>query len=100
VVEECFDRLVGVAKVVFVKSLHVLFFYALDDALDADGGYGLLEVKLFLESLSFVLEGEDFVGALLVINFGVDGHRFDEGIRRFDYVFRDKGIFCVIKDES
>jgi hypothetical protein len=63
VVEECFDHLVGVAKVVFVEFLHVLFFHALNDALDANEGYGLLEVKLFLESLPFILEGEDFVGA-------------------------------------
>ena len=63
VVEECFNCLVGVAKVVFVKFLHVLFFHALDDALDANGGYGLLEIKLFLESLPFILEGEDIVGA-------------------------------------
>ena len=62
-VEECFDRLVGIAKVVFVEFLHLLFFHALDDALDADGGYSLLEAKLFLESLSFALEGEGFVGA-------------------------------------
>ncbi len=62
-VEECFDRLVCIAEVVFVKFLCVLFFHAIDDALDADGGYGFLEVKLFLESLPFVLEGEDFVGA-------------------------------------
>ena len=43
--------MVGVAKVVFVKFLHILFFHALDNALDANGGYGLLEVKLFLEIL-------------------------------------------------
>ena len=92
--------MVGIAKVVFVKFLHVLFFRALNDALDANGGYGLLEVTLFLESLSFVLEGEDFVGARLVVNFGVEGHRFDEGVRCFDYVFRDEGIICVIKDKS
>ena len=55
--------MVGVAKVVFVKFLQVLFFHAFNDALDTNGGYGLLEVKLFLESLPFVLEGEDFVGA-------------------------------------
>ena len=75
--------MIGVAKVVFVEFLHVLFFHALGDALDSDGGYGLLEVKLFLEILPFVLKGEDFVGALLVVDFGVDGHRFDEGVRRF-----------------
>ena len=62
-VKECFDSLVGVAEVVFVKFLRILFFRAFDDVLDADGGYGLLAVKLFLESLSFVLEGKDFVGA-------------------------------------
>ncbi len=55
--------MVCVAKVVLVKFLHILFFHALDDASDANGCYGLLEVKLFLESLPFVLEGEDFVGA-------------------------------------
>ena len=92
--------MVGVAKVVFVEFLHILFFHALNDALDTDGGYGLLEVKLFLESFPFILEGEDFVEAQLVVNFGVDGHRFDEGVRRFDYVFCDEGIFCVIKDKS
>ena len=78
--------MVGVAKVVFIKFLYVLIFHTLNHALDADGGYRFLEVKLFLESLPFVLEGEDFVGAQLVIDFGVDGHRFDEGVRRFDYV--------------
>ncbi len=78
--------MVGIAKVVFLKFLHILFFHALNDALDADGGYGFPEVKLFLESLPFVLESEDFVGAQLVVDFGVDGHRFDEGVRRFDYV--------------
>ena len=55
--------------------------------MDANGGYGILEVKLFLESLPFVLEGEDFVGAQLFVNLGVDGHRFDEGVRRFDQIF-------------
>ena len=62
-VEECFDHLVGVAKVVFVEFLHALFFHALNDVLDANGGYSLLEVKLFLKSFPFVLEGEDFKGA-------------------------------------
>ena len=87
-------------KKAFVKFLHVLFFHALNDALDDNGGYGLLEIKLFLESLPFVLEGEEFIGAWLVIDFGVDGHRFNEGVRRFDQVFCDEGIICVIKDES
>ncbi len=54
--------MVGVAKIVFVRFLHVLFFHPLDDALDADEGYGLQEVKLFLESLPFILKGESFVG--------------------------------------
>ena len=92
--------MVGLAEVVFVWFLHVLFFHALDDALDANGGYSLLEVKLFLESLPFVLEGEDFVGARLDIDFGVDGHLFDKGVCRFDRVVCNEGIICVIKDES
>ncbi len=61
-VENTFDGVVGIPKVLFVEFFDILFFNAVDYALDANVGDCLLQVKLFLKSLHFFLEGEDFEG--------------------------------------
>jgi hypothetical protein len=53
--------LIGVTKVVFVEFFDILFFNAVNDVLYTDGGDCLLELKLFLESFHFLLEGKDFI---------------------------------------
>ncbi len=49
--------MICVAKVVFVELVDVLFFDAVNDALHSDGNDCLLELKLFVESFHFLLEG-------------------------------------------
>ncbi len=61
-VENTFDGVVGVPEVLFVEFFNILFFNAVDYALDADVGDRLLQVKFFLKFLCFFLEGEDFEG--------------------------------------
>ncbi len=58
-VENTFDGVVGIPKVLFVEFFDILFFNTVDYALDADVGDCLLQVKLFLKFLCFFLEGED-----------------------------------------
>ncbi len=60
-VENTFDGVVGVPKVLFVEFFDILFFDAVDYAL-ANAGDCLLQVKFFLKFLHFFLEGEDFEG--------------------------------------
>ena len=50
--EDSFDHLLGITKIVFVKFLNILFFYAVNDALDSYVCDCLLEVKCLLEFLS------------------------------------------------
>jgi hypothetical protein len=52
-----FDGLIVITKVVFVEFFDVLFFDAVDDALYSNVSDCLLELKLFLESFHFLLEG-------------------------------------------
>jgi hypothetical protein len=61
-VENTFDGVVGVPKVLFVEFFDILFFAAVNDALDTNAGDRLLQVKFFLKFLHFFLEGEDFEG--------------------------------------
>jgi hypothetical protein len=61
-VEHTFDGVVGVSEVLFVEFFDILFFDAVNDALDTDVGYRLLQLKFFLKFLCFFLEGEDFEG--------------------------------------
>ncbi len=60
--ENVFDGSVGIPKVLFVEFFNILFFNAVDDALNADVGDCLLQVKLLLKLLRFFLEGEYFEG--------------------------------------
>ncbi len=50
-VENTFDGAVGVPEVLFVEFFDILFFDAVDDALDTDVGDRLLQVKFFLKFL-------------------------------------------------
>jgi hypothetical protein len=61
-VENTFDGVVVVPEVLFVEFFNILFFNAVDDALDTNAGDRLLQVKFFLKFLRFFLEGEDFKG--------------------------------------
>ncbi len=61
-VENTFDGVVGIPKVLFIEFFDMLFFDAVDDALDTNVGDRLLQVKFFLKFLCFFLEGEDFKG--------------------------------------
>jgi hypothetical protein len=61
-VENTFDGVLGIPEVLFVEFFDVLFFNAVDDALDTIVGDCLLQVKFFLKFLCFLLEGEDFKG--------------------------------------
>ncbi len=61
-VENTFDGVVGIPKVLSVEFFDILFFNAVNDALDTDIGYRLLQVKFFLNFLCFFLEGDDFEG--------------------------------------
>ena len=60
--EITFDGAVGVTKIFFVEFFNVLFFNAVDDALHAEVGDRLLQVKILLKFLRFFLEGEYFQG--------------------------------------
>jgi hypothetical protein len=61
-VENTFDGVVGVPKVLFIEFFDILFLDAVNDALNTDVGDRLLQVKFFLKFLCFILEGEDFKG--------------------------------------
>jgi hypothetical protein len=61
-VENTFDGVVGLPKVLFIEFFDKLFFDAVDDALDTNVGDPLLQVKFFLKFCCFFLEGEDFKG--------------------------------------
>jgi hypothetical protein len=60
--ENFFDCAVGIPEVLFIEFLNILFFDAVDDALDADVGDRLLQVKFLLKLFCFFLEGEYFEG--------------------------------------
>ncbi len=62
VCQECFDGLICIAYVVFIKFFNVFFFNAVNDVLYSYGSDCLLEFELFLESFSIFLEGWDFTG--------------------------------------
>jgi hypothetical protein len=54
-VENTFYCVVGVTEVFFVEFFDVLFFDAINDALHANVGDHLLQVKFFLKFLCFLL---------------------------------------------
>jgi len=60
--ENTFDGAAGVTKIFFVEFFDVLLFNAVDDALYAEVGDRLLQVKFLLKFLRFFLEGEYFQG--------------------------------------
>ena len=60
--ENIFDGVVGIPKVLFVEFFDILFFDAVNDALDTNVDYCLLQLKFFLKFFCFFLEGEDFEG--------------------------------------
>ncbi len=62
-VENTFDDVVGIPEIIFVEFFNLLFFDAVDDALDTNVGDRLLQVKFLLKFLHFFLEGEYFEGA-------------------------------------
>ncbi len=72
-VENTFDCVVGVTEVFFVEFFNVLFFDAVDDALHADVGDCLLQVKFLLKFLRFFLEGEYFQGGRCCRDTFIDG---------------------------
>jgi hypothetical protein len=53
--ENTFDGVVGVPEVLFVEFVDILFFDAVDDALDTNVGDCLLQVKFFFEVSLFLL---------------------------------------------
>jgi hypothetical protein len=61
--------LIGITKVDTVKFFDVLFYNAVNDALYSDGGDCLLELELFMESFHLLLEGQNFIGARLFVDF-------------------------------
>ncbi len=60
--DNIFDGVVGIPKVLFVEFFSILIFDAVNDALNADVGDRLLKVKFLLKLLHFFLEGEYFEG--------------------------------------
>ncbi len=60
--ENIFGGVDGLPKVLFVEFFNILLFNAVDDALNADVGDRLLQVKFLLKLLCFFLKGEDFEG--------------------------------------
>jgi hypothetical protein len=92
--------LIGITKVVLGEFFDIQFFNAVDDALYSYGSDCLLELELFLESFHFLLEGQDFIGVGLFVDFWVDCGRFDEGCQQRDDVLGDRGIIRVVKDVS
>ncbi len=61
-VDNIFDGVVGIPKVLFVEFFDILFFNAVDDALDTNVGDRLLQVEFFWIFFCFFLEDEDFKG--------------------------------------
>ncbi len=56
--EDIFDGVVGIPEVLFVEFFNILFFDAVDDALNANVSDRLLQVEFLLKLLCFYLEGE------------------------------------------
>ena len=69
------DGLICIAKIFFVDFFNVLLFNAVDDALHADGGDGLLQVELLLEPLRLGLESEEVELTCGVVDFWIDQGR-------------------------
>jgi hypothetical protein len=72
VCEEVLYCLVGTAKVVLIKLLDVLLLNAVNDALYADVGDGLLKVERLLKILCVCLEVEEFMLGSVVFDGWID----------------------------
>jgi hypothetical protein len=97
--ENIFDGVVGITKVLFVEFFNILFFNAVNDAFNTNVGDRLLQVKFLLKLLHFFLEGEYFEGGRCCRDAFVDGVRLSDRLGGGDARFGDDGVIRVIKDK-
>jgi hypothetical protein len=103
-IDDGLDGLICVAKIFFVEFFNVLLFNAVvlldavDDALHADGGDGLLQVKLLFEPLCLSLESEEVELTCGVVNFWIDQGRLAETRGAFYYCFCYDFVVCIVQD--
>ncbi len=93
------DGLICIAKIFFVDFFNVLLFNAVDDALHADGGDGLLQVELLLEPLCLSLDSEEVELTRGVVNFWIDQGRLAEMRGAFYYQFCYDFVVRIVQDK-
>jgi hypothetical protein len=98
-IDDGLDGLICIAKIFFVEFFNVLLLDAVNDALHADGGDGLLQVKLLLEPLCLGLESEEVKLTCDVVNFWIDQGRLAETCGAFYYRFCYDFVVRIVQDE-
>jgi hypothetical protein len=98
-IDDGLDGLICIAKIFFVKFFNVLLLDAVNDSLHANGGDGLLQVKLLLEPLCLGLESEEVELTRGVINFWIDQGRLAETRGAFYYRFCYDFVVRIVQDE-
>ncbi len=93
------DGLIRVTKIFFVEFFNVLLLDAVDDALHANGGDGLLQVKLLLEPLCLGLESEEVKLTRGVVNFWIDQGLLAKTHGAFYYRFCYDFVVRIVQDE-
>ncbi len=98
-IDDGLDGLICIAKIFFVEFFNALLLDAVDDALHADGGDGLLQVKLLLEPLRLGLESEEVELTHGVINFWIDQGRLAKTRGAFYHRFCYDFVVRIVQDE-
>ena len=99
-IDDRFDCLIRVAEIFLVELFDVLFLDAVDDALHANGGDSLLQVKLLLEPLRFGLEGEEVALTRAVRDIGIYRVRLGEARGVLYHCFRYDFVVRIVEDEG
>ncbi len=98
--EDSFDCLVGIAKVIFIEFLNVLFFDAVDDTLDSNVGDCLLEIECRLKLLGLCLKAKELALRDEIVDVRMHCRGLDDAISRGDYTASDDGVFRIVKDQG
>ncbi len=92
--------MVCVAKVVFIELLDVLLLNAVNDALYAYVGDGLLKFECLLQILCFCLEAEEFALGSVVFDGWIDRRWLNEAVGQLDSLACDSSVVDVVENQS
>jgi hypothetical protein len=91
--------LVGIAKVVFIELLDVLFLNTVNDALYTNVGDGLLMVECLLKILCVHLEMEEFALGSVVFDGWINRRWLNEAVGQGSGPACDSSIVDIIKNQ-